>query len=256
MVYFAVVHLFFCDHFATCRLKNIFSVAFFSSQRMPHILPSVNPPGSAFGMAGRIFYAFFHPPPPRKARSQPKRRDSPCVAVAWWSWPDEPAALNTPQAKRILLREAQRPGKAKKPLSGNSTAYLQNVNLLRTERKNDVTRKGSRCQQASEVALFCPFSRGREKQKMKTFVPRGNIYGPILPQFILEKPVSLGAKIMYALLCNYASEKDHCWPPHATLAAKLSCSVSSVKNYLAELVKANCKYPLVSAKLNQSLPHV
>jgi len=129
MVYFAVVHLFFCDHFATCRLKNIFSVAFFSSQRMPHILPSVNPPGSAFGMAGRIFYAFFHPPPPRKARSQPKRRDSPCVAVAWWSWPDEPAALNTPQAKRILLREAQRPGKAKKPLSGNSTAYLQNVNL-------------------------------------------------------------------------------------------------------------------------------
>ncbi len=43
---------------------------------------------------------------------------------------------------------------------------------------------------------------------------------------------------MYALLCNYASEKDHCWPSQATLAARLSCSVSSVKNYLGELVKA------------------
>ena len=44
---------------------------------------------------------------------------------------------------------------------------------------------------------------------------------------------------MYALLCNYASEKDHCWPSQATLAARLSCSVSSVKKYLAELVGSN-----------------
>ena len=40
---------------------------------------------------------------------------------------------------------------------------------------------------------------------------------------------------MYALLCNYASEKDHCWPSHATLASRLSCSVNSVKKYLGEL---------------------
>ena len=72
---------------------------------------------------------------------------------------------------------------------------------------------------------------------METFAPKGNVYGPILPQFVLEKPVTFGAKIMYALLCNYASEKDHCWPSQATLATRLSCSVSSVKNYLAELVK-------------------
>lgn len=71
---------------------------------------------------------------------------------------------------------------------------------------------------------------------METFTPPGNIYGPILPQFILEKRITFGAKIMYALLC-YASEKDHCWPSQATLAARLSCSVSSVKNYLGELVK-------------------
>ena len=72
---------------------------------------------------------------------------------------------------------------------------------------------------------------------MQTYAPRGKIFGPILPQFVLEKSITLGAKVMYALLCNYASETDHCWPSQATLAAKLSCSVSSVKNYLAELVR-------------------
>ena len=74
---------------------------------------------------------------------------------------------------------------------------------------------------------------------MQTFTPRGKIHGPILPQFVLETSLSFGAKIMYALLCNYASEKDHCWPSQTTLAARLSCSVSSVKKYLAELVGSN-----------------
>ncbi len=73
---------------------------------------------------------------------------------------------------------------------------------------------------------------------MQTFAPRGKIHGPILPQFVLETSVSFGAKIMYALLCNYASDSDHCWPSQATLAARLSCSVSSVKKYLAELTGA------------------
>ena len=73
---------------------------------------------------------------------------------------------------------------------------------------------------------------------MQTFAPRGKIHGPILPQFVLETTMSFGAKIMYALLCNYASENDHCWPSQATLAARLSCSVNSVKKYLTELVGA------------------
>ena len=73
---------------------------------------------------------------------------------------------------------------------------------------------------------------------METFAPKGKVFGPILPQFVLDKPITFGAKIMYALLCNYASEKDHCWPSQATLATRLSCSLSSVKNYLGELVKA------------------
>ena len=42
---------------------------------------------------------------------------------------------------------------------------------------------------------------------------------------------------MYAILCDYAAAKDHCWPSQATLAKRLSCSISSVKNYLAELVR-------------------
>ena len=71
---------------------------------------------------------------------------------------------------------------------------------------------------------------------MQTFAPRGRIHGPILPQFVLETSISFGAKIMYALLCNYASDNDRCWPSQAKLAARLSCSVSSVKKYLAELV--------------------
>jgi hypothetical protein len=42
---------------------------------------------------------------------------------------------------------------------------------------------------------------------------------------------------MYAVLCDCAANEDHCWPSQASLAERLSCSVSSVKNYLAELVR-------------------
>ena len=72
---------------------------------------------------------------------------------------------------------------------------------------------------------------------METFAPRGNIHGPILPQFVLEKSMTFGAKTMYAILCDYAADKDHCCPSQTTLAKRLSCSISSVKNYLAELVR-------------------
>lgn len=72
---------------------------------------------------------------------------------------------------------------------------------------------------------------------METFAPKGNIHGPILPQFVLRKSITFGAKTMYAILCDYAADKDHCWPSQATLAKRLSCSISSVKNYLAELVR-------------------
>ena len=70
---------------------------------------------------------------------------------------------------------------------------------------------------------------------MQTFAPRGNIHGPILPQYALESSMSLGAKVLYAILCNYAGQKDCCWPSQTTLATRLRCSVSSVKKYIAEL---------------------
>ena len=71
---------------------------------------------------------------------------------------------------------------------------------------------------------------------METFSPKGNICGPILPEFILKKKITPGAKLLYALLCSHASKHDHCWPSHRKLAAEFSSSVSSVKRYLAELV--------------------
>jgi DNA-binding MarR family transcriptional regulator len=61
----------------------------------------------------------------------------------------------------------------------------------------------------------------------------------ILPLFVLDSPISSGAKIMYALLCSYTRDKDFGWPAQTTLAERMSCSVSSVKKYLTELVKTN-----------------
>ena len=77
---------------------------------------------------------------------------------------------------------------------------------------------------------------------METFAPGNNIDGLVIPQFILDKPTAgIGAKILYALLCKYAADEgtDHCQPTHATLAKNLSCGVTSVKKYLAQLTALN-----------------
>ena len=47
--------------------------------------------------------------------------------------------------------------------------------------------------------------------------------------------ITVDAKMLYALLCDFAGDKDHCWPSQTRLAGMLSCSVSSVKKYLREL---------------------
>ena len=73
---------------------------------------------------------------------------------------------------------------------------------------------------------------------METFTPKGRITGPILPLFVLRENISPGAKMLYALLCNHASDKDHCWPSHRFLAQELGYCVSSIKNWLGELVRA------------------
>ena len=74
---------------------------------------------------------------------------------------------------------------------------------------------------------------------METFVPAGQLYGPILPAFIMNRAISLGAKIAYAFLCDFAGKKDHCWPAQKTLASRMGCSLSSIKVYLGELQKEN-----------------
>lgn len=74
---------------------------------------------------------------------------------------------------------------------------------------------------------------------METIVPRGRLTGPILPRFVLEMKMSTDAKMLYALLCDFAADKDHYWPSQARLAGLLSCSISSIKKYLRELVEQN-----------------
>lgn len=73
---------------------------------------------------------------------------------------------------------------------------------------------------------------------METFVPKDRISGPILPAFVLQEKLSPGAKMLYALLCGHAFDKDHCWPSHRLLAQELGYSVSSIKNWLGELERA------------------
>ncbi len=72
---------------------------------------------------------------------------------------------------------------------------------------------------------------------MKTFIPRGNIFGPIIPEFLFSTGLSFEAIIMYAILCNFAGNKDHCWPSYETLYRKLGQkrSIRSIKSYIAEL---------------------
>ena len=54
---------------------------------------------------------------------------------------------------------------------------------------------------------------------METFVPAGQLYGPILPAFIMNRAISLGAKIAYAFLCDFAGKRiiaglpKRPWPP-------------------------------------------
>lgn len=74
---------------------------------------------------------------------------------------------------------------------------------------------------------------------METFTPKGNIYGPILPQFVLQMSITFGAKTMYAILCDYAADKDHCWPSQATLAKRLSAASAASKTTLLNLSEKN-----------------
>ncbi|MBM3302933.1 MAG: helix-turn-helix domain-containing protein [Deltaproteobacteria bacterium] len=57
-----------------------------------------------------------------------------------------------------------------------------------------------------------------------------------VPNFILEtKQVSVGAKLVYAMLLKYARELQECFPGQQRLAADIGSAERSVRRWLQEL---------------------
>src|SRR4030067_2321030 len=57
-----------------------------------------------------------------------------------------------------------------------------------------------------------------------------------VPNFILETPqISVGAKLVYAMLLKYAREMDECFPGQDRLAKDMGNGSRSVVRYIAEL---------------------
>ena len=61
-----------------------------------------------------------------------------------------------------------------------------------------------------------------------------------VPNFILEsKEISVGAKLIYAMLLKYAREMDECFPGQQRLAKDIGASERSIRSWLKELEKVN-----------------
>lgn len=59
-----------------------------------------------------------------------------------------------------------------------------------------------------------------------------------VPNFILEsKKISVGSKLIYAMLLKYAREMDECFPGQKRLAEDIGNSERSVRSWLKELEK-------------------
>ena len=62
--------------------------------------------------------------------------------------------------------------------------------------------------------------------------------GAFIPEWLLIRTeISLGAKLTYAKLCQYAGSKGFCYPAQNTLASSIGASRRQVQNYLHELKK-------------------
>jgi hypothetical protein len=60
-----------------------------------------------------------------------------------------------------------------------------------------------------------------------------------VPNFILEsKEISVGAKLVYAMLLKYAREMDECFPGQERLARDMGTGKRSIVRYIAELERA------------------
>ena len=58
----------------------------------------------------------------------------------------------------------------------------------------------------------------------------------IVPEWLLDAPISHGAVRLYALLARYTNSGLAAWPSRATLAARLRASKDSVDRWIKELV--------------------
>lgn len=54
---------------------------------------------------------------------------------------------------------------------------------------------------------------------------------------VTDKRLTMGARVLYCLLDDYAGVKAECWPYQTTAAERLGRSVRSVKRWIAELVR-------------------
>lgn len=60
-----------------------------------------------------------------------------------------------------------------------------------------------------------------------------------VPNFILvSKDLSVGAKLVYAMLLKYAWQDDYCFPGQDKLAADMGVTDRSTRTYIKELVAA------------------
>ncbi len=69
------------------------------------------------------------------------------------------------------------------------------------------------------------------------FVPARMARGTIMTtQIMSNKELSNHAKVLFTVLCEYARDKNFCYPSLKTLTERLNCSVNSLKKYLRELI--------------------
>jgi len=68
---------------------------------------------------------------------------------------------------------------------------------------------------------------------------QADAYFAIIPEWILDAPISPTAVRTFALLQRYANNQNTCWPSRNTLAKRMSCSTDTVDRALKELHKIN-----------------
>jgi hypothetical protein len=58
----------------------------------------------------------------------------------------------------------------------------------------------------------------------------------IVPEWVLDLPISDRAVRLYAILSRYADSDGYCWPSRRTLAERITCSVDTLDRAVRELV--------------------